>query len=784
MKITRRTFTCGLAAAFARAAMQEASHAAVSAETDIHKTELESGWDLYADSKLLQSEITLPHAVANLSWHNWQPSSWERVWVYRKKLYLPAPPSDQRLFLNIERALAEVKVTVNGQLAGSHEGGFTPFECEITRLVRDGANEIEIEVDSRWLNLPPSGSPRGASAVDYYLPGGLNGGITLHAIPRTAIRDVWTQPRDILSGNPSLNIFISLDSEKTRSITLTATLSDGTTPLKSVSQALTADAGIHTIELEMQHLAGIKLWNPDNPHLYWLKVTLTHKGKEIQTTATRIGFREAKFELDGFYLNGTRTRLFGLNRHELFPYVGFAASNRSMLYDAAYLKNVLNCNVVRCSHYPQSTAFLDACDELGLMVWEEIPGWQYIGDAVWKEIAIRNTEEMIRRDRHHASIIVWGTRVNESANDSELYERTHALAKRLDPTRPTSGSMTPSSRSDWKKRWHEDVFAFDDYHASPDGTVGIDPALPGVPYMLAEAVGQYSYGTAKNFLRRYRRAGLPEEQNAQALLHAQAHDRAAGDPRNAGVIAWCAYDYASPMNAYNGVKCPGVVDSFRIPKLGASFYMAQIAPSKRIVLEPSFYWDAEHHTTSDKAAVFSNCEELHFFLDGRFHAVSIPDRVNYPQLLYPPFFVQLPWNDVGKILRINGYIGGKKVISRSFSGRRDHDVLWIRSDDREITADGIDSTRISFGVADLFGNSRPIADGTIRIHLEGQGLLIGDSEFDLRDSGGVGAVWLKGKRDRPGRVAVSVTHPSFNTRSIAVTMTASRDRPHRSIALP
>lgn len=154
------------------------------------------------------------------------------------------------------------------------------------------------------------------------------------------------------------------------------------------------------------------------------------------------------------------------------------------------------------------------------MVWEEIPGWQYIGDDVWKDVAVRNVEEMIRRDRHHPSIIVWGTRINESANDDPPYQRTRELARRLDPTRPTSGSMTPSSRSDWNTHWHENIFAFDDYHAASDGSVGIDTALPGVPYMLAEAVGQYSYGTAKNFLRRYRRAGVPEEQNAQALLHA------------------------------------------------------------------------------------------------------------------------------------------------------------------------------------------------------------------------------------------------------------------------
>ena len=581
--------------------------------------------------------------------------------------------------------------------------------------------------------------------MDYYLPGGLNGAVSLRSVPRTSIGDIWAQTKDVLSDHPSLDIFATISTNEAPPVNLTGRLYEGATLLRSVTHTVPPDSGTQTITLPMYSLRGVKLWSSDAPHLYRLVLSLSYRGTVTHTKSIRIGFREAKFELDGFYLNGKKLRLFGLNRHELFPYVGFGASPRAMRHDAAYLKNVLNCNAVRCSHYPQSTAFLDACDELGLMVWEEVPGWQYLGDQAWKDIAVRNAEEMIQRDRNHPSIIVWGTRVNESANDPEFYERTRTLAKKLDPTRPASGSMTPSSRSDWKERWHEDVFAFDDYHAAPDGSVGIDPALPGVPYMLAEAVGQYSYGTAKNFLRRYRRAGVPEEQNSQALLHAQAHDRAAADPRNAGVIAWCGYDYASPMNAYNGVKCPGVVDTFRIPKLGASFYMAQVDPKKRVILEPSFYWDARLHAASGKAAVFSNCEELRIFLDDQPHDVRKPNRADFPNIPYPPFMIELPWSQSeNAILRIDGYIAGRKAISRSLQGSRTNDRLWIKTDDTKIVADGIDTTRVSFGIADQFGNTRPIADGKIKIALEGPGRLIGDSEFELGDSGAVGAIWVQG----------------------------------------
>src|SRR5262249_19057216 len=156
--------------------------------------------------------------------------------------------------------------------------------------------------------------------------------------------------------------------------------------------------------------------------------------------------------------------------------------------------------------------------------------------------------------------VIWGTRVNESRNEVDLYRETRAAARELDDSRPSSGSMTPQSRKNWESEWAEDVFAFDDYHAAADGSVGIGDPLPGVPYMLAEAVGQFNYTRGSGFDAKYRRAGDVTLQQQQALRHAQAHDRAAAQPRNCGLIAWCGFDYASLVNPYDNVKCPGVSD--------------------------------------------------------------------------------------------------------------------------------------------------------------------------------------------------------------------------------
>src|SRR3954451_15912885 len=150
-------------------------------------------------------------------------------------------------------------------------------------------------------------------------------------------------------------------------------------------------------------------------------------------------------------------------------------------------------------------------------------------------------------------------------------------------------------------------------------------------------------------------------QQKQALYHAQVHDRGAADPRYAGVIAWCAFEYGSLLNDYAGVKYPGVADTFRIPKLGASFYRAQIDPRKRPVIEPNFYWDFGPATPSGPGpdvAIFSNLEKLELFLDGKHHAVLSPDRRRFPHLPYPPFWADLTLEGASKPeLRIDGYLG-------------------------------------------------------------------------------------------------------------------------------
>jgi beta-galactosidase len=325
--------------------------------------------------------------------------------------------------------------------------------------------------------------------------------------------------------------------------------------------------------------------------------------------------------------------------------------------------------------------------------------------------------------------------------------------------------------------WIQEVYAYDDYHSAPDGTVGVRDPLPGVPYFLTEGVGQFAYGPGKGgFGRRYRRAGDLDVQQQQAIWHAQIHDRAQRQPRIAGVVAWCAFDYSSLLNPYNVVKCPGVADVFRIPKLGAAFYQAQVDPKVCAVIQPGFYWDFGPKSPSGpgpKATIFSNCDRLELFVGGKLHASVLPDRENYPHLKYPPFFADLNVEGSGKPeLRIDGFVGKKRIASHSFSSDPAHDQLWLQADDAELVADGSDATRLVFRAVDKYGEQRPFVPGQVRLDLAGPGVIVGDNPFVWDDSGAAGAVWIKTVPNQAGKIKVTASHPILGRKFVQLTVKA------------
>ena len=718
--------------------------------------------------------ITLPHCVSRLSWQKWDFHAWQDLWSYRRSFTLPAEFTRSRVFVRFDGVMVGAAPSINGHELPKHLGGYLPFEYELTPWLKDGENTLDVVVDSRWSNVPPEGSPEGPNRVDYLEAGGIYRSVWLKVVPHLFIRDVFAKPVNVPDPARRIDVLCRLDAATAaKRAELQVEMRDGARVVARGRQPVRLEKpGQQEVELTLSNLGNITLWDVDSPHLYEVVATLLLDGRPVHDYRVRIGLRDSRFELNGFFLNGRRLQLFGLNRHEIYPYVGGAMPPRVMRHDAEVLRRDFHCNIVRCSHYPQSEAFLNACDELGLMVWEETPGWGYLGDDAWKELLVRDVHDMIVRDRNHPSIVIWGVRANESANDVPLYRRTTELAKQLDDSRPDSGSMTSGSRKSWQMGWREDVFAFDNYRAETDGSVAIDDPVPGAPYMLAEAVGQFNYTNRKGFDSYYRRAGDITTQQLQAIRHAQAHSRAAANPHICGVVAWCAFDYESLVNSYNTIKTPGVADIFRIPKLGASFYLAQGDPRQKVVIQPNFYWDFGPHTPhgpGKHAAIFSNCDRLEIFLGGRRRSTLHPDTENFPHLKHAPFFVDLEVDGTARPeLLIDGYVEGRLALSRMFSSDPSADQFAIAVDDISLVADGGDCTRLVFKVVDKYGADRGFGSGEVRFEIEGPGLIVGDDVFSLADSGGVGAVWIRTLPGGHGKIRVTARHSVFGPKSVEI----------------
>ena len=706
----------------------------------------------FDDSKF--ARVTVPHTNLRVPWHSFDEKSYEFVSIYRRRFRLPAEARGHRVWVDFEGVMTASTVWLNGVLLGEYKGGFTPFSFELTsHLDFDRDNTLAVEVDSsERKDIPPFGHE-----VDYLTFGGIYREVSLRIVSPTFIENIFAQPKDVLSGKPTLDVqcFLARDLKSSGAdFTLEAALYDGDKQLAKTSKAVPGwnDEGLKPLTLHLENLGDIALWNLRSPKLYRVEVRLLRGSALLDHDSRRIGFREARFTPQGFSLNGTVVKLRGLDRHQTFPWVGQAMPGRVQRRDALILRKNLHCNIVRTSHYPQSRHFLDACDEIGLLVLEEIPGWQHIGDLAWQDISVDNVRRMIRRDWNHPSIILWGVRINESRDNHDFYTRTNAAAHQLDPTRQTGGI-----RYFQESEFLEDVFTMNDF--------GWPLKEPNHPlYLNTEFVGHtYPTKTIDNI----------ERLREHTVRHARVHDQLASNPQYAGGIGWCAFDYNTHDNFGSGDRIcyHGVTDIFREPKPAAGFYRSQCDPDEEIVLVPAFHWARGDESIGfSHALVSSNCDHLKFYVNGELIAEADPDRAQFPHLKYPLFTAapsqtrDMGWGD----LRIDGYIQGKQVISRTLSGKGIDQKFTILPDDTELVADGADTTRIVLRVTDEFDAIRPFANDAIRFELSGPAALIGDNPFSL--IGGTGAIWLR-STEQSGKVRLTAHHPNLGAQHVELEIT-------------
>ena len=554
--------------------------------------------------------VRLPHTVQECPRHYADHNGYQMVCGYRRKLKLDRELGEKHLFLQFDGAGHIATVYLNGKELAIHRCGYTGFRVEITEAVVLGEeNLLAVKLDTTENSeVPPFGF-----VIDYLTFGGL-------------YREVWL---DIREKSYIENLYITTPDLSTLKIRPTFHNASGCIVLvellkgerQLVRKAFTA-AGTITIDCPM-----VKPWDTEHPILYTCRVSLLKIGKVLDVQEVKVGFRTAEFKEDGFYLNGRKTFLRGLNRHQCWPYVGYAVPESLQRQDARILKEELGCVAVRTSHYPQSHHFIDECDRLGLLVFTEIPGWQHIGGEAWKQQAVENTREMVRQYRNHPSIILWGVRINESRDDDELYKMTNAVAREEDPGRATSGV-----RNIEKSSLLEDVYAYNDFsHTGSNPGCRTKKSVTNKKKALLISEHNGHMFPTKSF-------DPWEKRQEHALRHLRVLNDAAAGGEHGGCFGWCMFDYPTHKDFGSGdrVCYHGVMDAFRNPKLAAWAYASQgegrpvlaVGSSMDIGDYPGgMVGDIHVFTNADSVSLYKNNQYVATLEDGDWKGLDHPPKV-------------------------------------------------------------------------------------------------------------------------------------------------------------
>ena len=667
--------------------------------------------------------VDIPHTVKELPLQYADEQAYQMVSGYRKCITVKKEPG-MRYILRFEGAAHIAEVFVNGEKVAEHRNGYTAFTVDITRhlaamggehAAADGepsqgsgaAGEetcgclVSVRLDSTENPaIPPFGF-----VIDYLTFGGIYRPVELLEVPETSVEDVFVSTPS--AGTVQAEIYITgpLDPSKNYSCYADIIDPDGNVVRENIPAHFDDDPAISqeralkltgelpascaeggkTVRMSLEAgISGAKLWSPESPYLYTLRAKLcitpadgkAHKPAVIDEEdefepehvfEKRFGIRTMEFKADGFYLNGEKYFIRGLNRHQNFPYIGYAASASLQRADVHILKNELHVNAVRTSHYPQSQAFIDACDELGLLVFTEIPGWQHIGDAAeWREQAVQNTREMILQYREHPSIMLWGVRINESVDCDELYTRTNALAHKLDPSRATSGVRYLE-----KSHLLEDVYAFNDFSYAGEG-IAAKPKKkvtsdPDKALIISESNG-HMFPTKP--------WDTWERRQEQALRHASVMNDAMADGEHAGCFEWCMFDYPTHKDFGSGdrVCYHGVMDYFRNPKIAAYTYASQTDDEP--VLEVGSSMDIGDYNAGrlEKCYVFTNADVVRLYKNNDFVTELKPSA--FTALPHGPLLVD---DTIGCLLETKeGFTGRKeKLLHKSLNAAAQYGVAGL-----------------------------------------------------------------------------------------------------------
>lgn len=678
------------------------------------------------------------------------------VW-YRKHFTPDAALKGKKLFLHFEAIMGKSKVFVNGKLLTEHFGGYLPVIADVTDVLDwNGDNVIAVWADN---SDDPSYPPGKAQDVlDYTYFGGIYRDCWLIAHNNVFITDP-NYENEVAGGG--LFVAFGKVSDALAEVQLKIHVRNATknpfsgrveymllqpdgTEVARLSDKIQVKAGRATTVSDRMPVKQPMLWTPSTPTLYNLLVRVLDKeGNVIDGYRRRIGIRSIEFKgKDGFYLNGRPygKPLIGANRHQDFAVVGNAVANSIHWRDAKKLKDV-GMEIIRNAHCPQDPAFMDACDELGLFVIVNTPGWQFWNDA--SEFAQRvysDIRNVVRRDRNHPSVWLWEPILNETWYPADFAKNTRDI---VDAEYPYPYCY---SGSDSEARGHEN---FPVYFAHPanmqDASKEIDPTKTYFTREWGDNVDDWS---SHNSPSRVARNWGEQPMRVQAQHYACPYYPVTSydvlykqSPQHVGGCLWHSFDHQRgyhPDPFYGGL-----MDVFRQPKYSYYMFMAQrpaVKNDRNAGSGPMVYIAHEMTPFSGKdVTVYSNCDEVRLTFNKGGKTYTYKKDKNRPGMPSPvitfpdvyDFMVDKAFSRTQKqddvYLLAEGLIDGKVVATHKVvpARRPEKILLWMDNEGTDLKADGSDFVTVVAAVADKNGNIKRLNNYNIRFSIEGEGRLLG-----------------------------------------------------------
>ena len=550
--------------------------------------------------------VNIPHNCQEVPYNYFSEESYQGIFTYEKSFDVEDYDKSLVYLIRFEGYMFKAKIYLNGNELGEHYSGYLPVELDVTKYIKEKGNRLLVILDSREdIDYPPFGF-----ALDYLTFSGIYREVSLISHQKTYLKNFYIHADNL--GNIDV-IFDKVGGDE----------------IEVSHRVLFNEEEVASFKDNKYKMELFQLWDIDNPNIYELETTV-RCGNWKEVYHNNFAFRKAIFLPDGFYLNDKKVKLIGLNRHQGYPYMGYAASKALQEDDALTLKKT-GVNIVRTSHYPQSEHFLSACDRLGLLVVDEIPGWQHIGESeCWRNACVENTRRMVLKERNHPSIIAYGVRIDESVDDHNLYSKTNQIAHELDIYRQTLGV-----RNFTNSELLEDIYSYNDFVCDSMKIGLINPKKVkhlGKPYMVSEYLGHMDPVKPTSDI---------DKKIEVALRHARVIDDNFKYNNIAGAIGWCFVDYHSHTDFGSGDKlCThGVLDLYRNPKYTSYIYASQQEKVPVLqVLSNMKPGDVPEAIFSD-IYVATNCDYIELYKNDEFVKRFYPNKKMFKYLKHPPILI-------------------------------------------------------------------------------------------------------------------------------------------------